>query len=87
MKKKGKEWEHFLLVKLWIKGENCVDLILANSVELIGKHIINCIFFFLFRKNSISKKMSCIAHACKCLFQKSLVHLATDFENEYLSML
>ena len=46
-------------------------------------HKLKIVTFFLFRKNSISKKMSCIAHVCKCLFEKTLVHLATDFENEY----
>ena len=29
--------------------------------------------------------MSRIAHVCKCLFEKSLVHLATNFENEYFT--
>ena len=27
--------------------------------------------------------MSCIANVCKCFFEKSLVHLDTDFKNEY----
>ena len=36
------------------QGGRLCRFILANSVELLGKHIINCNFFFLFRKNSIS---------------------------------
>ena len=27
--------------------------------------------------------MSCIAYVCKCLFEKSIVNSASDFENEY----
>ena len=29
--------------------------------------------------------MSCIAYFCKCLFEKSLVNSASDFENEYFT--
>ena len=69
-------------VKYWIRGETHVDLILANIVGVIGIYIIYSNFFSHLEKKYCQYKMSGIAYVCKCLFEKSMVKSASDFENE-----